>query len=175
MIPKWSCVEKEVEDRGKDSAKLETLYPLRPRLHRTPAAARSHLDSGPHLHLNCPGACSSLARGLAGKTISNPTVTHHGTTKRNSASHNASHSDRNLRASSKAHVTDRRSVPPREVFTDCTQPRPPPRSNDTALTNGQGPGLRPCLGAATEGRWAGYPNPGTCIAMKTGKGVGTKQ
>jgi hypothetical protein len=86
-------VEKEVEDRGKDSAKLETLYPLRPRLHCTLAAARSYLDSGLHLYLNCPGACSSLARGLASKTISNLTVTHHGTTKRNSASYNASYSD----------------------------------------------------------------------------------
>jgi hypothetical protein len=119
MILKWSCVEKEVEDRGKDLAKLETLYPLRLCLHRTLAAARSYLDSGPHFHLNCPGACSSLARGLAGKTISNPIVIYHGITKRNSASYNASYSDRNLRASSKAYVIDRRSVLPREVFTDC--------------------------------------------------------
>jgi hypothetical protein len=120
MILKWSCVEKEVEDRGKDLAKLETLYPLRPCLHRTLAAACSYLDSGLHLYLNCLGACSSLVRGLAGKTISNLIVIYYGITKRNSASYNASHSDRNLRALLKAHVTDRRSVPLREVFIDCT-------------------------------------------------------
>jgi hypothetical protein len=86
-------MEKEVEDRGKDSVKLETLYPLRPCLYCTPAAACSYLNSGPHLYLNCPRACSSLARGLAGKTISNLTVTYYGITKRNLASYNASYNN----------------------------------------------------------------------------------